>query len=211
MKIFSQPLGVAATNPYLFVDEEAAKGVLFDAPEQAFDLVEAARKEVPFDLKGLYLTHGHYDHIMDAWKFADAGIPVWGHPDDRPLFEEPALQRSFLLDGQDLRAVKVDHWIQPGEPLEILGRPVEVRHVPGHCPGNVLFYFAGEGLAIVGDAIFAGSIGRTDLPGGSMEVLTDSIETQIYTLPDSTQLLSGHGPVTTVQQEKANNPFVRGR
>lgn len=209
MKIFSQPLGVAATNPFLFVDEETEKAVLFDAPEQAFDLVEAAKQQVPFELEGLYLTHGHYDHIMDGWKFAEAGIPVWGHADDKALFQEPAVQSSFLFGGLDLRAVKIDHWIQPGEPLEILGRPVEVRHVPGHCPGNVLFYFPGEGLAIVGDAIFAGSIGRTDLPGGSMEVLENSIRTQIYTLPDDTQLLTGHGPATTVGREKASNPFVR--
>jgi hydroxyacylglutathione hydrolase len=209
MKIYSQPLGVTSTNPFLFVDEASGKAVLFDAPEGAFELVEALKREAEFELEALYLTHGHYDHIMDGWKFVEAGIQVWGHKDDQRLFEEPAVQSSFLFGDLDLRAVKIDHWLVPGEPLAILGQSVEVRHVPGHCPGNVLFYFADETLAIVGDAIFAGSIGRTDLPGGSMAVLERSIQTQIYSLPDETRLLSGHGPVTSVSQEKATNPYVR--
>ncbi len=85
-----------------------------------------------------------------------------------------------------------------------------MRHVPGHCPGNVLFYFPALKAAFVGDALFAGSVGRTDLPGGSSEVLKESIRTQIYTLPDETAVLSGHGEATTVGVEKKTNPFVRG-
>ena len=84
-----------------------------------------------------------------------------------------------------------------------------MRHVPGHCPGNVLFYFPNLELAVVGDAIFAGSVGRVDLPGGDWRALENSIRTQIYTLPDSTELLTGHGPPTLVGREKAANAFVR--
>lgn len=211
MKFFSQALGMAGTNFYLFVDEESNKAVLFDAPEQTWELLEQAKQEMPFELEALYLTHGHWDHMWDASKFSDAGVPVYGHSDDKELFENAEAQRSFLAGGNtDLSSVKIDHWIEVGQPLTILGNEVEVRHVPGHCPGNVLFYMEAMKLAVVGDTIFAGSIGRIDLPGGSMEVLEQSIRTQIYTLPDETQLLSGHGPATTVGQEKATNPYVPG-
>ena len=209
MKIFSQELGIAATNAFLLYEETLGKAVLFDAPEGAFKLVEEIRRENLFELEALYLTHGHYDHILDAWKFSEAGVPVYGHPDDQALFEEPDVQRSFLFGGLDLRAVTIDHWLSTEKPMEILGESTEVRHVPGHCPGNVLFYMPTLKLAVVGDAIFAGSVGRVDLPGGSWDVLENSIISQIYSLPDETQLLPGHGPATTVAKEKATNPFVR--
>lgn len=202
---------MAGTNFYLFVDEDTNKAVLFDAPEQTFELLEQAKKEMPFELEALYLTHGHWDHMWDASKFSDAGIPVYGHKDDQQLFENAESQSSFLFgENAELKSVTIDHWIEVGEPLSILGKTTEVRHVPGHCPGNVLFYVEEMKLAVVGDAIFAGSIGRTDLPGGSMEVLEQSIRSQIYTLPDDTQLLSGHGPATTVEREKTTNPYVPG-
>ena len=89
-----------------------------------------------------------------------------------------------------------------------VGSDIEVRHVPGHCPGNVLFYFSDAGAAFVGDALFAGSIGRTDLPGGSFASLEKAIRTQIYTLPDETLVYPGHGPDTTVGAEKSTNPYV---
>ena len=183
---------MAATNMYLFLDEETGKAVVFDAPERAFELVEHIQKEHPFELDALFLTHGHWDHMIDAWRFAEAGVPVYGHKDDRELFEEAEKQSSFFFGDTTLKSVKIDHWLELGDGLEVLGRKTQVRHVPGHCPGNVLFYIPELELAVVGDAIFAGSIGRTDLPGGSMKVLENSIRTQIYSLPDETQLLSGH-------------------
>ncbi|MEL0118416.1 MAG: MBL fold metallo-hydrolase, partial [Opitutae bacterium] len=108
-----------------------------------------------------------------------------------------------------MRPARIDHDLNHGQKLEILGQTCEVRHVPGHCPGNVLFYFKQQNFAITGDAIFAGSIGRTDLPGGDFPTLEKAIREQIYTLPASTRLLPGHGPQTSVAQEKGSNPFVR--
>ena len=96
-----------------------------------------------------------------------------------------------------------------GEHFQALGLDVEVRHVPGHCPGNVLFYSAAAKAAFVGDALFAGSVGRTDLPGGSMDVLARSIRQQIYSLPEETVVYPGHGSATTVGEEKQHNPYVR--
>jgi glyoxylase-like metal-dependent hydrolase (beta-lactamase superfamily II) len=123
--------------------------------------------------------------------------------------------KRFMGEDLGLQPVKVDLWVAQGDKIAALGVEVEVRHVPGHCPGNVLFYFAGNkdkkaaGAAFVGDALFAGSIGRTDLPGGSMEQLAHVIREQIYTLPDDTLVFPGHGPRTSVGVEKRTNPYVR--
>ncbi len=107
-----------------------------------------------------------------------------------------------------LAPVRIDTWVAQGDRFAALGTEVEVRHVPGHCPGNVLFYFAGARTAFVGDALFNRGIGRTDLPGGSFEQLEHSIRTQIYSLPGDTTVYPGHGPETTVAEEMAENPYV---
>jgi hydroxyacylglutathione hydrolase len=116
----------------------------------------------------------------------------------------------YLDPGIRLEAVKVARWIGQGDAVEGAGEAAEVRHVPGHCPGNVLFYFSKSGLAFVGDALFQGSIGRTDLPGGGFEQLEQSIRSQIYTLPGATVVHPGHGPSTTVAAERTHNPYVVG-
>ena len=108
----------------------------------------------------------------------------------------------------NLEPVHVDRWLVPGERLAALGSEAEVRHVPGHCPGNVAFYFAAQHAAFVGDALFNGSVGRTDIPGGDFGQLARAIRAQLYTLPDETVVLPGHGPETTIGDEKAGNPFV---
>ena len=109
-----------------------------------------------------------------------------------------------------LKAVKIEHWLTQGETLTALGTTIAVRHVPGHCPGNVLFYFAAAQAAFVGDALFKRAIGRTDLPGGSFAELERSIREQIYSLPGETVVYPGHGPATTVAEEMDENPYVSG-
>ena len=116
---------------------------------------------------------------------------------------------GFMGEKLGLEGIQVDQWVAAGDSLEALGQSVEVRHVPGHCPGNIMFVFSDQTTAFVGDAIFAGSIGRTDLPGGSFAELEASIRSQIYTLPDETTLYPGHGPATTVKIEKSTNPHVQ--
>jgi glyoxylase-like metal-dependent hydrolase (beta-lactamase superfamily II) len=115
-----------------------------------------------------------------------------------------------MFEPREIEPVKVDFWIAPGDRLEALGTQAEVRHVPGHCPGNVLFYFARANTAFVGDSLFNGGVGRWDLPGGSLERLEQSIREQIYTLPPGTIVFSGHGPKTSVADERATNPYVSG-
>jgi glyoxylase-like metal-dependent hydrolase (beta-lactamase superfamily II) len=159
----------------------------------------------------LWLTHGHWDHTQGGAEVVRAtAAKVRAHADDRVLIETPGAMERFMGERMNLQPIQVDHWVKQGERLEALGTAAEVRHVPGHCPGNVLFYFASFGAAFVGDALFNGSIGRTDLPGGSFDVLAKSIREEIYTLPDNTTVYPGHGAKTTVGDEKANNPYVAG-
>ena len=200
-----------ATNAFLLWEEGTPDATLVDAPPGAGKSIRAALEEHGLKLAQLLLTHGHWDHMAGAARIKeDEGVETWGHGADRALFAEPAVMSAFAMPGMSFEPVEIDHWVGDGDVIEILGRQAEVRHVPGHCPGNVLFYFQEEKLALVGDAIFAGSIGRTDLPGGDFDVLAKSIRERIYTLPDEVVLLPGHGPSTTVGHEKATNPFVPG-
>jgi glyoxylase-like metal-dependent hydrolase (beta-lactamase superfamily II) len=139
-----------------------------------------------------------------------SGAKVRAHLADRVLIETPEIMERFMGERLNLEPMHVDHWVGQGDTLEALGMSVEVRHVPGHCPGNVLFHFPSLQAAFVGDALFNGSIGRTDLPGGSAEELARSIRGQIYTLAEDTVVFPGHGPKTTVGAERAGNPYVRG-
>ncbi|HEY8932883.1 MAG TPA: MBL fold metallo-hydrolase [Rariglobus sp.] len=211
MKLHVLPSGPIETNGFLLTDAARGEAVLIDAPGGIWALIEPILAREKCRLVELWLTHGHWDHIQDAARVVRAsGAKVRGHRADRHFFDTPEIMSAFLSARITLEPVAVDHWVAQGDRFEALGRTVEVRHVPGHCPGNVLFYFAEAGAAFVGDALFAGGVGRTDLPGGSRDELTRSIRTQIYTLPAETAVYPGHGPATTVGVEKQSNPYVRG-
>jgi glyoxylase-like metal-dependent hydrolase (beta-lactamase superfamily II) len=210
MEIHTLPAGPIQTNAYLVLDRDAARAVLIDAPHGVWSEVSAALADAGARLEALLLTHAHWDHTGDAAAIQATGVPVYAHEADRPLYENPAIQEIFSMPGFSIPSVLMDHAVAHGDRLELVGHSIEVRHVPGHSAGNVLFHFPALGAAFVGDAIFAGSVGRTDFPGCSMAELERSIRTQIYTLPPETRLLPGHGPATTVSRERATNPFVSG-
>ena len=209
MNILTQELPPIGTNAILLLDPKRKECLLIDAPEGAYEWATQQSKENGCQLTGLILTHGHWDHILDAHKFAANNVPVYAHPNDAALFKSPSRMANYALPGLELLPVPIDYWVEDGAQLELLGRKLQIRHVPGHCPGNILIYCEEEAAAIVGDAIFAGSVGRYDLPGGDGAQLMDSIRKKIYTLPDATTLYPGHGPTTTVGHEKISNPFVR--
>lgn len=211
MKIHVLPSGPIQTIGYLLTESKTGEAVLVDAPADVGAKIQPLLEKEGCTLKELWLTHGHWDHTQDAAKIKRAtGAVVRAHQADQHLIETPETMRAYLLPGLELEAVKIDAFVRSGERLAALGREFEVRHVPGHCPGNVLFYQAAAKVALVGDALFNGGVGRWDLPGGSFELLEESIRGQIYTLPDDTTVLPGHGPRTTVGEEKEGNPFVPG-
>lgn len=209
VKIHVLPSGPIQTNGYLLTEAQRGEAILVDAPGDILARIEPLLAATGCRLTELWLTHGHWDHTQDAAAVVTAtGARVVGHEADREMFENPGLMSAFVQRRLQLAPVAVDQWVKQGDRLTALGREFEVRHVPGHCPGNVLFYAATAQVALVGDALFAGGIGRIDFPGGSFEMLARSIREQIYTLPDETVVLSGHGPRTTVGAEKSGNPFV---
>lgn len=209
MKIHVLPSGPIQTIGYLLTEPKLGEAVLVDAPGGILDKLRPLLAKDGCTLKELWLTHGHWDHTQDAAKVVrETGALVRGHADDRVLFETPAIMEERMGRKLGLEPVKIDSWAEQGDRLAALGREFAVRHVPGHCPGNILFYQAGTQAAFVGDALFKDGVGRWDLPGGNFELLEKSIREQIYTLPDATVVFPGHGPRTTVGAEKAGNPYV---
>jgi len=209
VQLYVLPAGPIQTNAYLLTAEERGEALLIDAPGGIWPIVAPLLADQRCQLTELWLTHGHWDHTQGAAEVVrQSQARVSAHPDDRLMIEHPDIMERFMGERLNLEPVGVDRWLKHGERLSALGVDVEVRHVPGHCPGNVLFYFAAHGSAFVGDALFNGSVGRTDLPGGNFQVLERSIRSQIYTLPDNTLVYPGHGPSTTVAQEKTGNPYV---
>lgn len=210
MELHVLPSGPIQTNAYLLVAPALHEAILIDAPDGIWAKIEPRLRASQATLREVWITHGHWDHTQGGAEVVkQSGARVRAHRADQALIETPEVMTVFLRGGIRVDPIHVDHWLTPGERWDALGVPVECRHVPGHCPGNVLFYFSSLGTAFVGDALFAGSVGRTDLPGGSAATLAESIRSQIYTLPDVTVVYPGHGPSTRVADEKAGNPFVR--
>jgi glyoxylase-like metal-dependent hydrolase (beta-lactamase superfamily II) len=159
----------------------------------------------------ILLTHGHIDHAGGAAELREAlpGVPLEG-PDERDAFLLDGLQQQGLRFGvAGARNVQPDRWLAEGDTLSLGEHRFEVRHCPGHTPGHIVFVSPDRGIAIVGDVLFQGSVGRTDFPYGDTEALLDSIRDKLMTLPDETAFLCGHGPGSTIGQERRANPFVR--
>jgi glyoxylase-like metal-dependent hydrolase (beta-lactamase superfamily II) len=161
--------------------------------------------------EAILLTHAHLDHIEGVGELVRrTGAATFLHPDDRSLYDM-VVQQGLLFDHHVEPQPPVDHPLAHGDVLEFGDLRFDVRFVPGHSPGHILLHDAAAATAFTGDVIFAGSIGRTDLPGGSMPQLMSSIRDQVLSLPDDTRLYTGHGPATTVAHERATNPFLTGQ
>lgn len=208
LRIFELP--PIGTNAYLLIDEQQGEAALFDAPFGAQEEIDKQMKRFGLTLTGVWLTHGHWDHMLDAHAFNESGIPVYAHKDDEILINNPDVMASFSVPGMQFQSAKVDAYLEDGQELEILGEKVKVVHVPGHSAGSVAFIFDSLGWVFSGDVVFAGSVGRTDFPGCSHEILMESINKHILPLDDHMILYPGHGPKTTVGKERSLNPFLRG-
>jgi glyoxylase-like metal-dependent hydrolase (beta-lactamase superfamily II) len=210
LEIVTFTLGPAATNAYLIADPATSAAVVIDpAWDGPVILAEALKRN--WRIAHFWLTHAHFDHIGGAGAIADALNPlpmVALHPDDHVLWRSGGGGKlfGFEIDPGPEPTIDLVH----GMILHLGSNTFEVRHTPGHTRGHSIFYCADSHVAFVGDLIFQGSVGRTDLPGGDFDQLAESIRSQVYSLPDETHLLSGHGPATTVGEEKMFNPFVSG-
>ena len=202
-------LGPIGTNAFLIWEDGGKEAVLVDAPPGSGDAVVPFLKKEKLVLSSIWLTHGHWDHMAGAFEMIDDEMPVLGHPADKIMFEDPNIMSSFAMPGIEFTPIKITQWLHDGDRLDLFGREVMVLHCPGHCPGNVVFWIKSENLCFVGDVIFAGGIGRYDLPGGDFKTLEKSITEKIYTLPANTLLCPGHGPDTKVGDEIHLNPFVQ--
>lgn len=194
-------------NGYVVREDDATFAVAIDPGAGATAMADFLADNGLF-CEAILLTHAHLDHIEGVAELVGrTGAAIHMHADDHALYEQVQQQASAFGLEVD-RQPPIDATLEHGQVLRFGGIEFEVRHVPGHSPGHVLFYSADGGFALVGDVVFAGSIGRTDLPGGSMPTLMQSIRSQVLTLPDETILYPGHGPSTTVERERVGNPFL---
>ena len=202
--------GIAMTNCFLIADEAAKEAVLFDAPDHTTRplLDEAVRRG--WDVTGLWLTHGHFDHFADhsavRERFPRAKVLI--HALDEPKARQPDVQTRLFGLPLVIAPLEADAHLTDKQKLRIGSFEVVVLHTPGHSPGHVVFHFPKEQILVGGDLIIGGSIGRTDLPDSDHRQMELSIR-KVMELPGETRLLGGHGPETTLEQEGQENPFVR--
>ena len=200
--------GIAGTNAYLIGDGEAKQAVIFDAPDNTLAPLLDVAGERGLDVIGLWLTHGHFDHVADhlevTKRFPKAKVLI--HKLDEPKLLEP--NSSVFVLPFTIAPRAADGYVEDGQALAIGKFRVEVIHTPGHAPGHVMYHFPDEKILVGGDLIIGGSVGRTDLPDSDHAELERSIR-RVMKLPPDTRLLPGHGDVSTLELEKITNPYVQ--
>ena len=195
-------------NCTLLFDEQTKSGVVVD-PGGDLDRIQNAIKQIGMTVEGILLTHGHIDHAAGADELREKlGVKITG----------PHLGDKFLLDGLEAQArqynfpgvrnVTPDRWLVEGDSVTVAGAPFQVLHCPGHSPGSVVFVNVEAGIALVGDVLFQGSIGRTDFPYGDTQSLVSSVRNKLFPLGDDIVFICGHGPASTFGDERQTNPFV---
>lgn len=196
-------------NCTILFDEEKMRGVVVD-PGGDVDQILAALSEMGVTIEAIWLTHGHLDHAGGAMELKEAlGVDIIGpHEDDRALLSSIEAQGKKYGLHVVLRNCTPDRFLTEGEKLAFAGHEFEVFHCPGHAPGHVVYYNQQAKFAHVGDVLFNGSVGRTDLPGGDHEALIRSIKEKLLPLGDDVGFLCGHGPGGRFGDERRNNPFL---
>jgi glyoxylase-like metal-dependent hydrolase (beta-lactamase superfamily II) len=207
MTITSLTLGAVETNCYILGCETTHEGVIIDPCDEArriLDAVDAAGLTIRYILN----THAHFDHILANGAVMEAtGAPLALHPLDLPLLRARGGAEFFGMEVPASPEPQIE--LAEGQEIEFGTHTLKVLFTPGHTPGHVSFYEAQEGALFDGDVVFAGSVGRTDLPGGSTTVLMKTIREKILPLPEDTRLYPGHGPATTLGDELRHNPFLQ--
>jgi hydroxyacylglutathione hydrolase len=215
------PTGSFQANCFVLAREAGGPCVVVDPGEGAEQPLDELLRRHRLDPVAVLLTHGHFDHIFAVTPVCDGNdIPAWIHPEDRVLLTDPlralsAEARQFFGGRVALREPREVRLLADGASVELAGLTLTVDHTPGHTRGSVTFRSvagerSGPALLVSGDTLFAGSIGRTDLPGGDHEQMLASLRDKILVLDDETVVLPGHGPQTTIGRERASNPFLHG-
>jgi glyoxylase-like metal-dependent hydrolase (beta-lactamase superfamily II) len=202
-------VGPFQENCYVISDEASGTGALIDPGDEPARIALTVER-LGLAISRIIVTHAHVDHVRAIAPLVDEYIcPVLMHEEAEAMLKT-APQQAMMFGTRFGKVPKVDGYITDDEVLEV--GPIKLRslYTPGHAPGHLAFYAEEQGIVFSGDALFAGSVGRVDLPGGSMEVLMRSISERLMTLPDETRVLSGHGPETTIGRERMTNPFLRG-
>lgn len=202
------PLGPIQTNAYVLTNSEG-DALIFDPGGDADTLIHWLNENQLKPL-AILLTHAHFDHIGAVDDVRDAfSLPVYLHKEEENWLGDPELNRSTAFLGRTkVTAKPAEHILTKEQPLQIGSFTCDVLETPGHSPGSVSFYFKEEDIVFSGDALFAGSVGRTDLPGGNHQQLIASINSKLMELPEETIVACGHGPTTTISAEMDSNPFL---
>ena len=208
--------GIIPVTPFqqnctILFDSDTHEGVIVD-PGGDVDVILETLKENGITLKEIWLTHGHIDHAGGAEELKEAlGIRIVGpHKDDLPLLQKLEQQAVMFNVPMKVRNTMPDRWLEEGDKVSFGEHEFEVFHCPGHAPGHVIFYNRAQNFAHLGDVLFSGSIGRTDLPGGDHQTLLNSIRDKVLPLGDDVGFICGHGPGGRIGEERRTNPFLRG-
>ncbi|HEU5394671.1 MAG TPA: MBL fold metallo-hydrolase [Candidatus Methylomirabilis sp.] len=208
MKVHAFTVGPLESNSYLVVDEATREAALVDPGMESEPIADLLTRE-RLTVTAIINTHGHFDHVFgNAYFKAKAGAPLLMHRADLELVKRLE-EQSLYFGFRATPSPSPDRFLEEGDEVRVGEIRLRVLHTPGHSPGGICLVT--EGAAFVGDTLFAGSIGRTDLPGGSAEELLTSIREKLLVLPDETVLYPGHGPATTIGHERRHNPFLTGR
>jgi hydroxyacylglutathione hydrolase len=196
-------------NCYIIGDEESGVGAVVDPGDEAARIALAV-EQTDLDVVSIIVTHAHIDHVGAVAALVDEyACPVLMHAEAEPMLKQLPTQ-AIMMGLKFGKVPAVDRYIGDEEVIEVGDLRLRSLYTPGHAPGHLAFYVEDEGLVLSGDALFAGSVGRVDLPGGSMEILMRSIEERLLTLPDETRVFPGHGPQTEIGYERTSNPFLQG-
>lgn len=207
LKVNHYVVGPVQTNCYFAINEETKELLVIDPGASAKQLAERIWQEGCKPV-AILLTHGHFDHATGAEELAQEfdGIPIYVYEDDKETLADPQMNVSYMI-GREL-VFHADEFLKDEQEIDLAGFHIRVLHTPGHTPGGCCYYFPYEDVVFTGDSLFCGSIGRTDLKGGSSSQLVRAVKDKLMSLPDRTTVYPGHNDITSIEHERMYNPYL---